>query len=314
MKKKLLALSSIILISCGSNNDLLNSQDENQNSKILEKNSLIKSNASTLTNKTETVVMNMSFINKIQPPDGGCTVINFDNQANPHYTTAAFGPNPISYYGRLMRGYGGPRMYYLNWQGLRLLAKNKPKTIVSRGQSLQVDNPFENAISIEFPFESNLTYEITISTSIWDDIYRAKHDEFSGNDHLYNVNQSEGFPTVAVELSSSPQISGNDPCAERPVVGNGLVAANYYKKQKAEITVPPSYEKKTFIFNFSVTDPKNALILYFLPHKSENQHIPENDFTMFIGNIKIVQKPFDPTHVVPDTRTNTNPCGFIGGC
>lgn len=313
MKKQLLVLSSFLLISCGGS-DLLNSQEEVQTSKILDKNSLAQSKLSSLTNKTETVVMDIPFVGKAQPSGGGCTVINIDNQATPHETTAAFGPNPISYYGRLIRGYGGPRMYWPYWPGLLLRAKNKPKTIISRGQSLQVDNPFENAISIEFPFESNLTYEITISTSVWDEVYRAKHDEFSGNNHLYNVNQSEGFPTVAVELSSSPQISGNDPCAERPVVGNGLASANYYKKQKAEMTTSPSYEKKTFIFNFSITNPKSALLLYFLPQKSENQYIPENDFDMYIENIKIVQKPFDPTHVVPDTRPNSNPCGFRGGC
>ena len=65
MKKQLLVLSSLILISCGKGNDLLNAQDEIQAPKVLDKNTVIQSKTNSLTNKTTTVVMDMTFVKKI---------------------------------------------------------------------------------------------------------------------------------------------------------------------------------------------------------------------------------------------------------
>lgn len=317
MNKKLFALSSMLLLFSCATNDIIYEDNENPTQQNFEKKALKLSKTNLLTAKTETVLMDMTFLDKIQPSNGGCTITNIDNQGNPHETTAAFGPNPLSYFGYQIRGYGAPRMYWGVWNGLRFEAKNRSKTIISRGHSIQVDDPLSNAISIEFPFEENFTYEITIEATIYDEIYIAKHDQSNGNDHLYEANQSESFPKVAIELKDSPQIPGNDPCAKypaRPVVGNGFASANNYKSQKAEIIVHPSYEKKTFVFNFSTKSSKNALLLYFLPQLSENQHIPESSFSMYIGNIKIVRKTFDPSHVVEPIIRDPNPCGFRGGC
>ncbi|WP_223558281.1 hypothetical protein [Chryseobacterium lathyri] len=311
MKKSLLVLSSLILVSCGGN-DLLNSQEEIQTSKIVDKQILTQPNTNSLENKTEIVVMDLNFLNKAQPQNGGCTVTNIDNKAVPHETTAAFGPNPLSYFGYQIRGYGAPRMYWGVWNGLRFESKNESKTIINRGRTMLINNPLSNAISIEFPFQQNFTYEITIDASITDEIYLAKHDEFRGNDDLYQANQSEAFSTVAIELTNSPQIRGADPCAKYPAraVVNTSFVSSYYKKQKAEITTPPSYENKTFVFKFSMKEAQSALILYFLPGLSETQSIPESSFSMYIGNIKIVQKPFEQEQG-SDTST---PCGFRVGC
>jgi len=293
MKKKLLALSSMLFISSCATNDIISEQNESKISQSSEKN-LIQSKSNSLTSKTG-VVMDLTFLDKVQPDHGGCSVTNIDGQGNPHTSQQAFGPNPISYFGYLITGYGKPRMYWGNWNGLRFETGNRSKTIINNGQQTTANDPLSNAISIQFPFQANLTYEITIETGIHDEIYRANHNELYGDDDLYSVNQSEAFPTVAVELANSQQISGNDPCSGRPTIGNFFVS-RYYKKQKIEMTTSPASESKTFVFKFSITEAQNALKIYFLPELSgTSSHIPESNFTMYIGNIKIVQKPFEQT-------------------
>lgn len=305
MKKQLLVLSSLFLISCGGS-DLLNSQEEVQTLKALDKNSLAQSKTSSLTNKTGTIVMDLSFAGRtINPDNGGCSFQVTHDGVNFYDSTSAFGPNPLNHGNYIIRGYGKPRKS-IDWDGLRFEAWNRPKIIVSRGQTMTVNDPLSNAISIEFPFQSNLTYEITIDTNINDQIYEAKHNQYSWDDKFYNVNQSQSFATVALELTDSPQIRGNDPCAARPVVNNSFVS-RYYKKQQAVIATTPSYEQKIFTYNFSLITNQNALILYFLPEL--NQNIPESHYFMNIQNIKIVQKPFDPTYLPPPTRDSApNPC------
>lgn len=315
MKKKLLALSSILFIFSCATSDIISEQNENS----LEKQNLKKSNLKfSIANKSiaTTTVMDLN-LDKflIQPSNGGCSFNVLGVTGNSYVSTAAFGPTPISFFNYIVRGYGKPKTSMTDWKGIRFLAGNQPKTVINRGQQILVDDPFENAISIEFPFQANTTYEITLNTVIQDNIYKEQHDQYDQNNNYHGLQKSQEFPTIALELANAPEISGNNPCGGRPVLGNGLVSANYFKRQKAEITVPPSYEQKTFIFNFSITENKSALLFYFLPGKSGSvpQYIPESSFSMFLKNLKIVQKPFDPTHVVPN-RTDTNPCGFIGGC
>ncbi|ANF50150.1 hypothetical protein A0O34_06335 [Chryseobacterium glaciei] len=320
MKKQLLVLSSLLLISCGGS-DFLNSQEEVQTPKVLDKNSLIQSKTSSITNKTETVLMNLSFDTGVRSENGGCSfeyILGPPGHENTHTSTQCFGPNPISQNGYLVRGYGKPRrsaFNYDDWFGVMLISKNEGKMTNLQGQSVLVDNPLSNAISIQQHFQANQTYEITLSTIIEDQIYTSKHSQYSSN--TYSIDKSEAFPTLAIELKDTPEISGTDPCAARPNVGNGLTQANNYKKQTVEKTSQWAKENKTFVFNFSTKEEKNGLVIYFLPEVSGQrpaQHVPESYFRMDIRNVKVIQKPFDPIYVVPDTRPNTNPCGFRGGC
>lgn len=302
MKKTLFIISSAILISCTSTNDLIYSQDENLS---LLKNTteypLMSKNGMDLLAKNAVALTVMDLdLNKtlIQPDGGGCSFKAGHSVENIYTSTAAFGPNPLSFFGYTFRGYGKPRTDGFNWKGIRFQAGNRPKTIINRGQSHLVNDPFENALSIEFPFESNVTYEITLNTTIEDFIYQEQHDQYDQNDDYHGLQQSQSFPTVAVQLANTPEIAGDAPCAGRPVVGNGLASANYYKRQKAEITVPPSYEQKTFVFNFSTQETKNAIIIYYLPEYGSNPFIPESSFNMLLKGIKIIKKPYDPTHYI----------------
>lgn len=154
-----------------------------------------------------------------------------------------------------------------------------------------VNNPISAAISIEYPFQPNTTYEITINALVNDVITQLE-------DRYDDIKQSEAFSTIAVELKESPEIPGVDPCAKRPVVGNGLASGNHYKRQKTEKPPTPYYALKTFVFNFSIIEEKKALIIYVLPELGEHPYIPRSIFNIDIRNIKIVQKPFDPTYYV----------------
>ncbi|PRA95691.1 hypothetical protein CQ046_21895 [Chryseobacterium sp. MYb7] len=317
MKKTLFVISSLFFVGCASSNDMLYTQDEEQSLNLKETLPSV-SNKMLALNGGEITLMDLD-LNKtlIQPSGGGCSFETGYNIDNIYTSTAAFGPNPLTFFGYTIRGYGMPRTDGFLWKGIRLQAENIPATVFSRGQSRLVNNLFENALSIEFPFEPNATYEITLKSFIEDIIRTEKHDQYRLNDDNHNPQQSEAFPIVAVELANVPEIIGNDPCAKRPVLNNRFVSANYYKTQKAEIVVPPSSQQKTFVFNFSTTEAKNAFILYYLPERGSDPYIPESFFGMHLTGIRIIKKPFDPTHVVPPRVTNPDPslpCGFRGGC
>lgn len=317
MKKTLFVISSLCLIGCASSNDMLYTQDEEQNLNLKEALPSMANKMSAL-NGGETLLMDLDF-NKplIQNSGGGCSFETGYNIDNIYTSTAAFGPNPITFFGYTVRGYGMPRTDGFLWRGIKFEAENIPKTIFSGGQSQLVNNVLENALSIEFPFEANATYEITLKTIIEDGIRTEKHDQYHLNDDYHKPKQSEAFPTVAVELADTPEIIGSDPCAKRPILNTRFISANYYKKQKSEVTIPPNYVQKTFVFNFSTKEIKKALVIYYLPERGSNPYIPESFFYMFLTGIKVIKKPFDPAHVVPPRVTTPDPslpCGFRGGC
>ncbi|MFP8896290.1 MULTISPECIES: hypothetical protein [Chryseobacterium] len=328
MKKTLFIISSLFFIGCANSNDILYSQDENSLPKNTTELSLISKNM-LAKNATESVIMDLSFTTGVINENGGCSFTDLISPQGSYFTsTKCYGPNPIEQNGYLVRGYGKPRRVpnysgYLYWHGVMLKAENRSKTVIStRGDATIVDDPISNAISIEQYFEENKTYEIIITSNISDYIYVTKNNNRENrlDDDLFNIDKSEAVPTLALELSDSPQIPGNDPCAERPNVGRKVVAANYYKTQKTEKTTEWNREDKTYTFYFSTTAPKNSLIIYYLPEQSGERpanHVPESAYTIDIRNVKIIKKPFDPTHVVPPRVTTPDPdlpCGFRGGC
>ncbi|GEN69315.1 hypothetical protein [Chryseobacterium rhizosphaerae] len=309
MKKTLFIISSLLVMSCASNNDLIYSQDEEQNLNLKEalpslSNKILASNGGEIT--LMDLDLNKTFM---QPDGGGCSFEAGYNIDNTYTSTAAFGPTPLTFLGYTIRGYGIPRTDAFLWKGIRFSASNKPQTTdIGGGRNPIINNnPKSNAISIEFPFQANFTYEIRLDTSIQDFIYHIKHGSSNAIADLYNVDQSQGLPTVGVELTNSPQIRGNDPCAKRPIVNNSFVS-NYFKQEKAVVSYG-AYTKNEFIFNFSLTESQNAIIIYFQPELSglTPNFVPESDFSMLLQNVKIIQKPFDPSHVP------SLPCNKIGG-
>lgn len=318
MKKTLFVISSLFFIGCASSNDMLYTQDEEQNLNLKEALPSV-SNKMLALNGGEIPLMDLDLNKPLGQPDGGgCSFKTGHSVDNIYTSTAAFGPNPLSFFGYTFRGYGKPRTDGFNWKGIRFQAGNRPATVLSsRGQSRLVNDLFENALSIEFPFESNATYEIILDTIIEDFIYTEQHDQYDQNDDYHGLQQSQAFPTLAVELANTPEIYGSAPCAGRPVLNNRFISENYYKTQKVEITVPPSYEKKTFVFNFSTTESKAAFLIYYLPERGSDPYIPESSFKMNLTGIKIIKKAFDPTYIVPPKVTTPDPslpCGFRGGC
>ncbi|WP_353150220.1 hypothetical protein [Chryseobacterium sp.] len=316
MKKTLLAIYSVLFIGCASTNDTIYSQDEEQN--LISKGALFSTSNRQALNITDlgTTIMDLEIASAIQGSSGGCSYID-ENINGTYVTTRAFGPNPLELYGYQVRGYGRPRRS-LDWKGIRLLAGNRPQIVnsgggFSPGENFSIDDQYTSAISIEFPFETNTTYEIILGTIIEDNIYKEQHDQYQQQDDYHGLQQSQGFPTVALELKDTPEIPGTTPCSGRPLVQNVFISPNYYKKQKAEITVPPSYEAKNFTFNFSTTEAKKAFIIYFLPNNSGGvQPIPENSFSMYLKNLKIIKKPFDPSHIVSPPVNPPCPGGMRG--
>jgi hypothetical protein len=308
MKKISFLLICSFIASC-STSDLSNIQEEeptqtiNKESKTLQKG---------LLSKTGSVVMDLTFSKGLNPANGGCTFkVLHSNGSGSYDSTNSFGPNPISYHGYFVRGYGNPRTDAFYYEGVELNAKNKGKYILNRGNQELVNDPISNAISIEFPFQANVTYEIILSTYIKDIISSIKNDPYNTPmDDDYDVDESEAFPIIVAELRDTPEIPGDNPCAERPMAGSPFISSpNYYKELKAEYSKPPSYEYKDFVFYFSTKEQKNGLIIYFYPEITGRNpsHVPESDYTLDIKNIKVIEKPFDPAYLHVPTP-NPNPC------
>lgn len=292
----------LVLSSCMTN-DMVNEQDYHLMTKTQVQSTISKSSLDSTTNKSN-VLMDLQIPSGMNSENGGCTFT--DGNINGSFTsTAAYGPNPLTFNGYVIRGYGLPRRD-TDWKGILFEAENLVKIINQRGQSREANDSKSNAISIEFPFSPNLTYEITLEAFIEDYIATTKLDIYNSNDNIFDIDQSEAYPTIAIELSDSPQIRGNNPCAKRAVVSNAFVNRKYYKEQKAQIIVPPLSQKKTFTFKFSTTEAKNAFIIYFLPELS-GTNILKSSFSMYLTNIKIIEKPFEQSF------EPTNPSNGDGG-
>ncbi len=317
MKKTLFVISSLFFIGCASSNDMLYTENEQQNLNLKENLPLISNRISSL-NVGEALLMDLDLNKPLgQPSGGGCSFEAGYSIDNIYTSTAAFGPNPLIFFGYTIRGYGMPRTDGFLWKGIRFNSENRPKTVLNTyGQSRITNDPTSSAIAIDFPFEANATYEIVLKTYIIDYIFELKNAQYHSDEkESYKIDKSQAFPTVALELKDSSEIPGADPCASRPLVGNSFISANYYKRQKAEIPYKPYNQQKTFIFNFSTLENKNALLIYFLPEISDQ--VFQSKFRMSLAGIKVIKKPFDPSHVVPPRVTTPDPdlpCGFRGGC
>lgn len=118
-------------------------------------------NVNNLTSKTETNSVTINFNYGITDyPNSGCTDERYDGHTGKNYTVGIYGPNPVNRDGFLVRGYGKP---YHNFQynALFLHASNKGYTTsATRGVLINDNSSKTSAISIEYPFKSNVSYEI----------------------------------------------------------------------------------------------------------------------------------------------------------
>ncbi|MDQ1163578.1 hypothetical protein QE422_003946 [Chryseobacterium sp. SORGH_AS 447] len=179
MKKTLLVLLSIFtLLNCATN-DIINEVD---NSSILQSNQqttyLAKEAAKGV--GFDHVIVDLSFTDGVKNDNGGCTfkyIASTAIDSDILELTSCFGPNPIYQNNYLVRGYGKPRraMYGENWWGVLLEATNKGKTVINRGVSELINDDTSKAISIEYPFEKNATYQVILTTEIKDVIYNIKN-------------------------------------------------------------------------------------------------------------------------------------------
>lgn len=227
----------------------------------------------------------------------GCTVTRYMESGKTYETDAGvYGPNPAPQNnGYLVRGYGVPHQntYY---GALVLMAANKgAKRNTERGVWHENANRGA-AISIEYPFKKNITYEIKIKTKF--------------HDNLYSINKirSSGYPTLYVQLKDDPIITSQnlrnqnqDPCKKEDLndVGRYGSIDNYKKSYSPDSNIETI---KDVTFQFSPIDEKKALVLSLHPTigiEGYGLPIPTNSFTLILLSVTITEKPFDTSLNIP---------------
>lgn len=263
-------------------------------------------------------VMDIAIGNLVNPSNGGCTYEAFNESGQYFYdSTSSFGPVPQSFFGYVIRGYGNPRTD-TTYSGLRLHAENRGVNVIANGQQQWTNSPISNAISIEYNFKANVTYQVVLTTWMYDTIYRSKNNTILIDDDSFDIPQSEGYPTLGIELKSSPAIGGLDPCANRPHVATGFLSySNYYKTQEVALT-NKSGQLQDYNFYFSTLENRNAIIIYYLPKLLPGRppsQVLQSNFYMFIRNIKIIEKPYNATYnVPPNPPLGNHDCGGFRDC
>ena len=243
------------------------------------------------------------------PSNSGCTVKRYNN-GNSYYTdSGVYGINPYPYptsEGKscLVRGFGAPH-HNLYYGSLILFVSNKGIKSTNRYNITTNKNDVRaTAMSIEYPFNKNTTYEITLRTTFYD------------NRYLIDKVNSSGFPTLYVQLKDE----GNIPLSYRDLdlcegktlndiglySGIGLYSNDNYTRTYSPNSVAAT--TKDISFYFSPTDDKKALLISLHPalgSEGYNMPIPTNNHTLVLPLVKITEKPFDPSlnfEIKPDKR------------
>ncbi|MFT3794180.1 hypothetical protein [Flavobacterium sp.] len=274
-KTILFLISAFIIISC--ENDETNFQTSNNViTTIIKKKT---ENESTAKMSATSFPINIHFDYGITETNGGCP-------------TNCYGPIPqIQEQGFIVRGYGQPG-HNASYNSLVLRARNKSKVTYSPriGQFINDNAPYESAISIEYPFQAYLTYEIRVETFFFDNRKNI--------DNVY----SNGYPTLNVCLKDDATIPGNNPCLGDGRIGT-WVTENGYIYNKSISLDSHALITRTFVYNFSPTTTKSALLLWLEPYMNltpgPGALIPLNDYSMKLPLITVIAKPFDPSFNVP---------------
>lgn len=230
------------------------------------------------------------------PTNSGCTVKRFNN-GNSYYTDAGvYGGNPYSYpypetTSYLVRGFNTPHLnpYY---GSLILFVSNKEIKSSIRNGIWHDNDKRGSAISIEYPFKANITYEISMKVT------------FHDNRYLTEKVFSDGLPTIFVQLKDDGTIVQDiDPCDNKGInniygyytSGNDSYLLNYTRSYTLESR---GVIQRTLAFKFSPTEEKKALLISVHPATSRagyGAQILKNNYTMVMPLINISEKPFDPS-------------------
>ena len=235
------------------------------------------------------------------PTNSGCTIDKYIQSTGTYYTTNAgvYGPNPYAYpypetTSYLVRGYGQPH-HNLYYNSLVLFAGNKvEKRANTRGQIIHTNVKHGSAISIEYPFKPNITYEVEIKASFYD------------NEYLIFKKFSNGYPTIYAQLKDDGIIAlpnlrdqNQDPCKRKDLNDLNGYEYGYEINYTRTYTLDSRNQvEKTIIFKFSPTQEKKAILISLHPAMGKEgveSDIPINNYTMTLPLIKITEKTFDPS-------------------
>lgn len=248
------------------------------------------------TNKSSDGIFVFDFSYGISNKNSGCSIDIYSSSSGTYYKNyGVYGYNPFPYNPLtneyLIRGYGKPyHNYYYNSLVFKTSNKNN-QYLHPRYNYIVNDNiATTSAMSIEYQFKPNITYEISLVTY------------FNDNRKLTEDKQSEGLPSVIVELRDSPILSTIDEACENNL-RNWSSLVNYKRSYTLEDNV---IKYRTITFKFSPTAQKNALVISLIPKSTESRAIeaPKSDYTMLLPTITIKELPFDPSINVNENRGN----------
>ena len=237
-----------------------------------------------LTSKTEEQSVTMNFNYGIGgSTKSGCTVKVYNN-GNSYFTDAGvYGHVPSDDSGYVIRGYGTPH-HNFDYHSLIMSTSNKgiKREEQRTGRIINHNLSTISAISIEYPFTANVTYEISVKTF------------FKDNRKMIDNVQSSGFPTLSAALQNSGILFGGITTCENSFRQIG-VTENYIKNYTLEDNI---LKDRIIIFKFSPTEVKNAISFTLTPHtggRGVDVPIPTNSYTMALRSVTITEKPFDPS-------------------
>ncbi|WP_264536849.1 hypothetical protein [Flavobacterium sp. N1736] len=242
------------------------------------------------TSKTSEQSVSLNFAYGIyDPTNSGCTIKKYNGNKEYYTDAGVYGPNPYPQAnGYLVRGYGRAHQN-LYYGSLVLFVDNKVKKTNTRRGIVDGNDESGSAISIEYPFKPNITYEISIKATFYD------------NRYLVDKVFSSGFPTVFVQLKNDGIITlpnirnyNQDFCDGKGIIS--LEAENYVNYTRSYKLESQGAIQRTLVFKFSPTEEKKALLISVHPAKGEAGYgtIPINNYTMVMPLVKITEKPFDP--------------------
>jgi hypothetical protein len=240
--------------------------------------------------------------------DGGCAIQSISGD-DIVLRRNVYGPSPVRKDdGFIVRGFRTPA-HSFHYGCMVMFTDNivvNSDRQTRDGNAIQTSKSTGAAISVEYPFLANVTYQISVRT------------KFIDTRKLVDNVSSDGLPYLYVELKDSPVIPvKDDPCADSGVIllGNTTVIngrtyrdlnSKYYR-----FAQPESHAQmyRTFVFKFSPTENKNALVISLHPStvsETDRYKIAINRYIMLLPDIIIEQSEFDPS-------INTTPGGTGGG-
>lgn len=259
------------------------------------------------TSKTSEESTNINFAYGIgESTKSGCTVKRYNN-GNSYYTdSGVYGENPAKQNnGYIVRGFKVPH-HNTYYGSLVLFTSNRGEKVDQPRGTWHKNIQRGSALSIEYPFQANTTYEIVLQVCFYDNVHTVDKATYSN-----------GYPTVYAQLKNNGIIdvtNYRDPILKDPCSDEGINDLNQSDYSYENYTRSYTLDSRAIIwryltFKFSPTQNKNALLISLHPVIGQEGYgtpIPTNSYTMVLPSVTITQKPFDPSINVPD---RTSPRG-----